>query len=381
MKAAEFNRLIQARREDPEQLAALETLYLKFIHRAGRHAITELRSSSQKVTVGAGWQPPPEGVLFDPDQTAGKVTDAVAATQRRIFWSVAGAPLARAGIAWDVKNPFARHFLDGLGKRTGEMLGQGVQPVIQETVADAYDRGLSVPDTAALISEKVLDAAPAQARMLARTDLNGLANGASVMAASLVGVTYKQWLTAEDDKVRETHAEADGQTVPVDQPFDVGGEQLDYPGDPAGSDDEVCNCRCTVIYTDEAPIPAETASVIPSPDEFARFESALAELNGKPQRIELAVGAPTDPGLVALLERTAAASEESARVIRESMQALAAALERLRSPAVTVEAPVSVDVPAQAAPTVNVQMPGRRVVEVIRDDRGDITSLVIEEGT
>jgi hypothetical protein len=217
--------------------------------------------------------------------------------------------------------------------------------------------------------------------MLARTDLNGLANGASVMAASLVGVTYKQWLTAEDDKVRETHAEADGQTVPVDQPFDVGGEQLDYPGDPAGSDDEVCNCRCTVIYTDEAPIPAETASATPSSDEFARFESALAELNGKPQRIELAVGAPTDPGLVALLERTAAASEESARVIRESMQALADALERLQSPAVTVEAPVSVDVPAQAAPTVNVQMPGRRVVEVIRDDRGDITSLVIEEGT
>ncbi len=375
MKAAEFNRLVQARREDPEQLAALETLYLKFIHRAGRRAVTELRSSAQKVTVGAGWQPPPEGVLFDPDQTADKVTDAVAATQRRIFWSVAGAPLARAGIAWDVKNPFARHFLDGLGKRTGVMLGQAVQPVIQETVTDAYDRGLSVPDTAALISEKVLDAAPYQARMLARTDLNGLANGASVMAASLVGVTYKQWLTAEDDKVRETHAEADGQTVPVDQPFDVGGESLDYPGDPSGSDDEVCNCRCTVIYTDESPVPAETASaVIPPPPVVPVTQNGHA-------RIELAVGAPPDPGLVALLERTAAASEESARVIRESMNQLASALERLQSPAVTVEAPVTVDVPAQSAPTVNVQMPGRRVVEVIRDDRGDITSLVIEEGT
>ena len=72
MKAAEFNRLIQARREDPEQLAALETLYLKFIHRAGRRAVTELRSSAQKVTVGAGWQPPPEGVLFDPDSTAAR---------------------------------------------------------------------------------------------------------------------------------------------------------------------------------------------------------------------------------------------------------------------------------------------------------------------
>ncbi len=376
MRAAEFNRLVQARREDPEQLAALETLYLKFIHRAGRRAVTELRSSTQKVTVGAGWQPPPEGVLFDPDQTANKVTDAVAATQRRIFWSVAGAPLARAGIAWDVKNPFARHFLDGLGKRTGVMLGQAVQPVIQETVTDAYDRGLSVPDTAALISEKVLDAAPYQARMLARTDLNGLANGASVMAATLVGVQYKQWLTAEDDKVRETHAEADGQTVPVDQPFDVGGESLDYPGDPAGSDDEVCNCRCTVIYTDESPVPAETASALIDHDVVVPITPM--NQNGH-ARIELAVGAPPDPGLVALLERTAAASEESARVIRESMNQLAVALERLQSPAVTVEAPVTVDVPAQAAPTVNVRIPGRRTVEVIRDAQGDIQSLIIRE--
>ncbi len=157
--------------------------------------------------------------------------------------------LGFAGIAWDVKSPFARHFLDGLGYRTGALLGQGVQPVIAKTVADAYDRGLSVPDTAALITENVADAGIVQARMLARTDLNGLANGASVMAATLVGIQYKQWLTAEDDLVRDTHAEADGQTVPVDQAFDVGGEQLDYPGDPAGSDAETCNCRCDAPWT------------------------------------------------------------------------------------------------------------------------------------
>ncbi len=98
--------------------------------------------------------------------------------------------------------------------------------------------------------------------MLARTDLNSLANGGSVMAAQMVGVGFKTWLTAEDDRVREEHVEADGQTVPIDQPFDVGGEALDYPGDPAGSDAMVCNCRCTVIYSDSLDV-AEVASVQP----------------------------------------------------------------------------------------------------------------------
>jgi len=57
----------------------------------------------------------------------------------------------------------------------------------------------------------------------------------------------KEWLTAEDDRVRESHAEANGQVVGVDEPFIVGGEELMYPGDPAGSPENVCNCRCVSI--------------------------------------------------------------------------------------------------------------------------------------
>jgi len=266
VKAAELNRILEQRRALAEQhVEALEATYLRLINRAGRIAARALKQSTRRGTLAAAsWQPPPEGVLFDPSENASGVTDDLRKIHSRVFWSIAGAPLAKAGIRWDVRNPFARHFISGLGKRTGVLLGQGVQPVIASTVADAYERGLSVPDTAALISEQVAARGPAQAAMLARTDLNGLANGASVMAATLVGVAYKEWLTAEDDRVRETHQEADGQVVPVDQPFIVGGEALDYPGDPGGSDEEVCNCRCTVIYTDEAPVTGEAASANPN---------------------------------------------------------------------------------------------------------------------
>lgn len=57
-------------------------------------------------------------------------------------------------------------------------------------------------------------------------------------------VTYKQWLTQGDSKVRIAHREAKGQTVLIDDSFSVDGESLSYPGDPSGSARNTINCRC-----------------------------------------------------------------------------------------------------------------------------------------
>lgn len=55
----------------------------------------------------------------------------------------------------------------------------------------------------------------------------------------------KIWVATEDDRTREEHAEADGQEVDYNEPFEVGGEELMYPADPSGSDWNIYNCRCT----------------------------------------------------------------------------------------------------------------------------------------
>ena len=49
-------------------------------------------------------------------------------------------------------------------------------------------------------------------------------------------------------RTRDTHIEANGQTRKLTQPFEVGGEFLDYPGDPAGKAEETINCRCYVEH-------------------------------------------------------------------------------------------------------------------------------------
>lgn len=109
----------------------------------------------------------------------------------------------------------------------------------------------------------IFDATEARAHTIARTSVVPAANGAHDEVAGIINdevvALDKEWLTAQDDRVRDWHAEADGQRVPYGEPFDVGGEALQYPGDPAGSAENVINCRCVVLYpeADQAGTEAE----------------------------------------------------------------------------------------------------------------------------
>lgn len=57
----------------------------------------------------------------------------------------------------------------------------------------------------------------------------------------------KRWVSTLDGRTRDRHQGVDGQEVGIDEPFDVDGESLMYPGDLAGSAENVINCRCTHI--------------------------------------------------------------------------------------------------------------------------------------
>jgi hypothetical protein len=65
---------------------------------------------------------------------------------------------------------------------------------------------------------------------------------------SMVRVGYmlrKSWLSTIDTRTRFAHLLALGQVRDVDQPFNVGGEELMFPRDPSGSAVNTINCRCT----------------------------------------------------------------------------------------------------------------------------------------
>ena len=57
----------------------------------------------------------------------------------------------------------------------------------------------------------------------------------------------KTWLATLDDRTRDAHAELDGETVDIDQPFKNSIGRIMFPGDPDADGENVYNCRCTMI--------------------------------------------------------------------------------------------------------------------------------------
>lgn len=70
-------------------------------------------------------------------------------------------------------------------------------------------------------------------------------NDATASLASEEGATL-EWVTMGDNNVRDTHRQANGQTVLAGEPFDIGGFDLTYPGEPVGPPDIWIECRCVV---------------------------------------------------------------------------------------------------------------------------------------
>ncbi len=238
----------RTREAEKEHLADLLAQWRIALERAADRASVGFALVAQ-----GGWQPPPEGAVL----TAAQITALAAALNKRLLpiWravltDVATGPLATIGITWDGHHPLFAGQIDQAAQRTGERLGLAVQDVLRKTIAEAYATDLGIRETTAAIRTAITDAAPWQADALARTDLNSLANGASKNAAQLAGMGYKTWLATLDDRTRPEHADADGQTVPMADTFTVGGEDADYPGDPALSDAMAMNCRCTLTYSE-----------------------------------------------------------------------------------------------------------------------------------
>jgi phage portal protein BeeE len=59
------------------------------------------------------------------------------------------------------------------------------------------------------------------------------------------GIASKEWLSQQDDRVRDSHQELDsGESIAMEAKFANG---LMFPGDPDGDPAEIINCRCTLL--------------------------------------------------------------------------------------------------------------------------------------
>lgn len=122
---------------------------------------------------------------------------------------------------------------------------------IAASVTSSILQGLSIKHMADALQKRITTMNRDSAIRTARTAVTGAQNAGrmdSYAAAEKMGIKLKkQWLATLDGRTRHAHAMLDGQTVDVDKPFKVDGNEIMFPGDTSAPGYLVYNCRCTMV--------------------------------------------------------------------------------------------------------------------------------------
>jgi HK97 family phage portal protein len=136
--------------------------------------------------------------------------------------------------------------------KSGTRLSETTMEKVLDIMSSGEGEGLTVDEMAGMIRASLGELEPWRTRLIARTEAAKVENWAQVEGYKQAEfVERKGWLCAFVEDSREAHIQADQtyreNTIPLDMPFEVDSELLQYPGDPAGSPGNICNCLCTTF--------------------------------------------------------------------------------------------------------------------------------------
>jgi SPP1 gp7 family putative phage head morphogenesis protein len=149
------------------------------------------------------------------------------------------------GFAFDRTNPNA---VEKVREQAADLI-KGISETTREQIKDLVEQAFTDPDMDVHSLADEIDAIiddPDRAETIARTEVMSAANEGQLEAwdqakedGLLTGAEQKEWIVTPDDRLCPVCEPMDGETVPIDEDFDVDGDLLDGP--PAHP-----NCRCTL---------------------------------------------------------------------------------------------------------------------------------------
>tara|TARA_B100001750_G_C15455491_1_gene571350 strand:+ start:545 stop:1288 length:744 start_codon:yes stop_codon:yes gene_type:complete len=126
--------------------------------------------------------------------------------------------------------------------------------IIQDLTSQGLEMGLSSAELSLFLREAIPDAWKIPSKFnsvrIARTEIVAAQNEGSYQGALATGLELqKVWLTVMDGRERDSHAAANGQARPMNEPFVLGdGVQISKPGAKGAPPEDTINCRCAVLY-------------------------------------------------------------------------------------------------------------------------------------
>ena len=247
---------LQSRLSSP--VAALQRIIKKEFQRQQTDILARLKNSK---TYGRGRfkadgeSVPSPNELFDLEAEVTAWVNALKARVTEAVAEIGQLELDELGlaVAFDITRPEVvrqiAHILETVARRTNETTWTDLVELFEE--AERAGEGVVAIQErlSAYFGDRKSDY---QTERIARTTMVGASNSGQQQAwnqAEEEGVQLaKRWISAlQPDRTREAHAEAHNQTVGLHEMFVVGGEELEYPGDPNGSPGNIINCLCGMV--------------------------------------------------------------------------------------------------------------------------------------
>ena len=186
----------------------------------------------------------------------GTATEQAFGLGQRLSWVALGAPEGLVGVSGELVRAVVWVTTDQIRDVWGE-LGSRLKLIIRRAALGVTDPFEAMKALARVIRDpKTFGRAFWRAEAIVRTEVGrafAIASQDELARAAAAGVKVrKYWLTAADERVRESHRQAgldypQSKAIPWDGLFTVGADELRYPKDPNGSAEETINCRCVSV--------------------------------------------------------------------------------------------------------------------------------------
>jgi len=116
---------------------------------------------------------------------------------------------------------------------------------VMDNIRASERAGLGIDDVAKNLQKEFIGMEDHELQRIARMQVHGAQQRSRFEENNAdPDVEFHQWVSAEDERTRDSHLEMNGQITRVGEPFSNG---LLYPGDSSGPIEEWINCRCRLV--------------------------------------------------------------------------------------------------------------------------------------
>ncbi len=198
----------------------------------------ETRLGQRAAALPDDWEP------FDMREWLKRFRGDIRPVMREIIADVGAEAFADLGLmlAFNVDNPLVIRFLESRAQRFAEHVLDTTWQMLKDSLGQGITAGEGIPQLAERVQSVMGDRIRSTPENIARTEVAGAYSGGTLEAWRQSEVVRgKVWLASLDDRTRDSHRVAHGQTVAMDEDFIVGAGRGPAPGQ-IGEPEEDINC-------------------------------------------------------------------------------------------------------------------------------------------